>query len=92
MPKYTARNPWFPKGNPFDRVVIFDPSRPMTAKQVADFLGISQKYVYALFESGELPGKKYRGKLYFNPRKIYEYAGMEDYLPTKVEVYQEVVQ
>ena len=64
-----------------DYIKVYDPSKPMTTAQVADFLGFTPRYVYQLVEQGRLPAIKVGRTLFFSPKKIYELAGMADYLP-----------
>ena len=70
----------------FDRIPLYDPSKPMTTKHVANFFGFSTRYVYELVEAKKLPATKIGNRLFFNPRTIYEMAGMSDYLPQDYEL------
>lgn len=70
----------------FDRVPIFDPSRPMKVADVANLLRVNPRAVYRMVEAGCLKATKLNGTFYFNPREVYASIGMEDYLPKEVEV------
>lgn len=70
----------------FDRIPVYDPSKPMTTEQVAEFLGFTPRYVYQLVDTNRLPAKKIGNRLFFNPRTIYEIAGMGDYIPPEFEL------
>lgn len=70
----------------FDHIPVFDPSKPMNAEEVAEFLGFSTDYVYRLVRRKQLPAVKIGNRLFFNPRTVYEIAGMDDYLPREFKV------
>ena len=70
----------------FDRIPLYDPSKPMNALQVADFLGFTPRYVYQLVDEKKIPATKIGNRLFFNPKTIYELAGMSDYLPQEFEL------
>ena len=70
----------------FDRIPVYDPSKPMTTDEVAEFLGFTTRYIYMLVDAKKLPATKIGGRLFFNPKTIYELAGMSDYLPRDFEL------
>ena len=70
----------------FDKIPVYDPSKPMTTIQVAEFLGFTTRYVYQLVDEEKLPATKIGNRLFFNPKTIYELAGMSDYLPRDFEL------
>ena len=83
MPKIVPRKTML---RVFDRIPVFDPSKPMNAEEVAEFLGFSTDYVYRLVRQNKLPAVKIGNRLFFNPRTAYEIAGMDDYLPREFEL------
>ncbi|MBQ3301496.1 MAG: helix-turn-helix domain-containing protein [Eggerthellaceae bacterium] len=83
MPKIVPRRT---RMKVFDRIPLYDPSKPMTANQVAEFLGFTPRYVYQLVDEKKIPATKIGNRLFFNPRVIYELAGMSDYLPRDFEL------
>ena len=64
----------------FRKVPPIDPAKPMTTAQVADFLRCSRRKVYSLVKAGKIPAVKVGNTLLFSPRKVYEVAGMGDFL------------
>lgn len=56
--------------------MMMDTGCPWTIADVARYLGYSQRYTYQLAREGELPGRKVRGRWYFNPQAIRDYVGI----------------
>lgn len=81
MAKKTTRDQIPPKA-----IRIYDPSRPMTASEVADLMRMTTAQVYRQASEGRIPAKKIAGRYYFPTRTIYELVGMDDLLPTKIEI------
>ena len=50
--------------------------KPWSTSEVAEYLGVATCTVHRLASLGIIPSKKSGGRLYFDPRKIVEYAGM----------------
>lgn len=86
MPKFPQQTRRSIGMRTFDRIRVYDPSKPMTSDEVADFLGFTTRYVYQLAAEGKIPSVKIGRRLFFSPRAIYELAGMGDYIPADREL------
>ena len=56
----------------FDEKVIFD-NQIWRIDQVADYLGVSKKYIYSLTYRGEIPHRKKGKLLFFFPNEIRDW-------------------
>ena len=57
-------------------VALMTTAAPWRVADVARYLGYSERYTYQLARDGVLPGKKVRGRWFFDPKKIRDYAGV----------------
>lgn len=61
-----------PSGAPI--CVHVDYARPMTAREVSDFLGLEHRgRIYDLVEMGEISCRKVGKRLYFDPLEVIRY-------------------